>query len=351
MRSSLFVGCALVGLVACTSSTDDSESSTQDQTAVPVMLDGETVTYPQLSEFAPLTGPTSAVILFPTVGDPAFLGQLVAGGKVSVIYALNRLSQCRASHNGFQIWDTRIGGEFSNGTKIGEERASGSGAPPEGSVRGFAGSSSTGQAHTVPFTFDVPAGADWISLYAHNTSPAGPAAACDTYDSKLGANFRFKIDANSAAGVSEGSNATADALAPLVDLSDGSNTAAILFGTSGEPVLKGTLVQGGRVFVVYALDRLRQCRALHDGFPYWNMDVGGSFSEGTKVGGTAVRFASIPGTARWLAQSLPTAFDVPATANDLELYVHNWNPGGPVSACSGYDSRNGANYHFAIRSR
>jgi hypothetical protein len=364
---------AVLGSACASSSENDGDSTAQDQTAATALLDGQNLTAAQLLTLAPIgDGTKAAAVLFPSSGDPEIRGNIVAGGKVTVVYALNRLSQCRATHDGFQIWDTRIGGEFSNGTKIGEERGIGNDGQPQGSVRGFDPSTfgaHLGAARVVPLTFDVPLGAERFFLYAHNTSPPGPSDACDTFDSKLSANLQFKVAANAAnAPALDGDHATVDTLASLVDIGDGSDTAAILFGTSGDPVLRGKLVQGGRVIVAYALDRLPQCRATHDGFPFWVTQIGGEFSDGTKLGdettagqsfmddasseaGHVVRFIPKTVSDGADAAAIPTVFAVPKSATELQLYAHNWNPGGPVSPCSSFDSLGGRNYHFPVQTR
>lgn len=353
MRSIAFGSVGLLLLAACASSSNDGASSTQDSTAAS-LLDGQNLTDDQLATAVPAG---NAAILFSSRGGaPTIRGQLVAGAKVTVVYALNRLSQCRTTHDGFQIWDTLIGGGASNGMSIAET-----------SVRAFPDGSSLHTAESAPFTFTVPEGAESFFLYAHNTAPGGPAPACDTYDSNNSANWQFQVQGNSQVGVNDFTAANADTLAQLVDIGDGSNTAAILFGQSGQPVVKGNLVQGGKVVVAFALDRLPQCRALHDGYPFWVTQIGGQFSDGTKVGeatgqasmysgasnmaGHVVRFTPIPNEETPVAQSTPTVFTIPDSATDLALWAHNWNPGGPVEACSAYDSLAGANYHFPIRSK
>jgi hypothetical protein len=359
--------------VACASRHDAAGASQQDQTTAPELLDGQTLSADQLAALAPLEDATHAAVLFPSSGDPQVRGHLVAGGKVTIAYALNRLPHCRATHDGYQIWDTRIGGEFSNGTKIGEERGAGNNGQPDGSVRGFdAQGAQLGIAHVVPVTIDVPRSAESFFLYAHNTSPPGPSDACDTFDSKFSANFQFHIDpATPGPGsgqVTEGSRPSADDLAALVDIGDGSDTAAILFPTGADPVIRGNLVQGGRVIVAYSLDRLAQCRAIHDGYPFWVTQIGGHFSDGTKIGeeiatgqsfynsaatepGHVVEFAPVPGRETPVAISVPTVFSVPKGATSLELYARNWNPGGPVDPCNTFDSLGGQNFHFFVRSR
>jgi hypothetical protein len=372
MRSLLPVlGVVAALAVGCSVTHDSSGSSQQDQTAASAtrLLDGQSLSADQLAALATVDA-THAAVLFPSTGEPQVRGSIVAGGKVTIVYALNRLPGCRASHDGFEIWDTRIGGEFSNGTRIGEERGTGGDGQPQGTVRGFdSGGEQLGVAHVVPLTLDVPRSAESFFLYAHNTSPPGPSEACDTFDSKFSANFQFKVTPappGPASGQVPDGRANVDQLASLVDMGDGSDTAAILFPSGGDPVVRGNLVQGGRVVVAYSLERLSQCRALHDGFPFWVTQVGGHFDDGTKVGGETapsggfftsaadlpghvVEFVPVPGQESAQAISVPTVFAVPKGATELQLFAHNWNPGGPVDPCSAFDSLGGQNFHFSVR--
>src|SRR5262249_9692073 len=96
---------AALGTACASSGENDGDSTAQDQTAARALLAGQDLTAQQLLTLASIgDGTNAAAILFPSSGDPEVRGNIVAGGKVTVVYALNRLSKCRATHDGFQIW-------------------------------------------------------------------------------------------------------------------------------------------------------------------------------------------------------------------------------------------------------
>jgi hypothetical protein len=109
-------------------------------------------------------------------------GALVAGGTAVVDYALERLPECRNTHNGYPAWDL-----------VAHARFAPSGEEQSGSVRGFeyVGGTPTSAAHSVPFTLSIPRGATSVELWFENRSGAG--STCVTWDSNLGANYRFDI--------------------------------------------------------------------------------------------------------------------------------------------------------------
>ncbi len=111
-------------------------------------------------------------------------GALVAGKKAAVSFALERLPACRGTHNGYPAWDTRAFLRFSPG-----------GQTVDGSVRGFnnpGGTPSNSGAVSMPFTFDVPAGATGLDVWFVNADGAG--MSCTTYDSNGGANYHFSVE-------------------------------------------------------------------------------------------------------------------------------------------------------------
>jgi hypothetical protein len=109
-------------------------------------------------------------------------GALVAGGKVHVSYALDRLPQCRATHNGYPAWGTTASVRFLPGGQL-----------VEGKVNAFETNNGTptNVAYAVPLDADVPADATSAELWFHNESGAGNT--CDTWDSNYGKNYRFDV--------------------------------------------------------------------------------------------------------------------------------------------------------------
>jgi hypothetical protein len=111
-------------------------------------------------------------------------GALVAGGSATVSYALERLPDCRNTHNGYPAWDTTASVRFlPSGTTV------------EQSVRAFDapnGVPQAGSVKAVPFTFAIPSGTTAVELWFHNASGAG--STCSTWDSNQGTNYRVTVE-------------------------------------------------------------------------------------------------------------------------------------------------------------
>ncbi len=110
----------------------------------------------------------------------------------------------------------------------------------------------------------------------------------------------------------------------------------------------GALVAGGALHVLYALDRLPQCRGTHDGFPAWSTTAFVRFLPGGQLASAPVQaFVTNNGTPTDQAYSVPLDADVPVDATSAELWFHN--QGGAGDVCDGWDSQYGANYRFEVR--
>ncbi len=112
-------------------------------------------------------------------------GAIVAGGELSIEYALGRLEQCRGTHNGHPAWDVRAIVRFSPG-----------GETVEGSVRAFetVNGFPTTRASAIPLLAAVPRSATRAEVWFHNTG-----INCSAWDSNFGANYRFDVVAAPAA--------------------------------------------------------------------------------------------------------------------------------------------------------
>ncbi len=111
-------------------------------------------------------------------------GALVAGAHASIHYDIGRLPDCRGTHNGYPAWDVRAFVRFSPG-----------GQQLDGTVRGFSslgGTPSNSAAISVPFDFDVPAGATSAEVWFENFTGAG--SSCVGWDSNQSANYRFTVE-------------------------------------------------------------------------------------------------------------------------------------------------------------
>ncbi len=118
-------------------------------------------------------------------------GTLVAGQPVTIAYALDRLTTCRGTHNGFPAWDLEAFVRFAP-----------SGTIATGTVRGFDapnGVPSNAGAKSVPLNVNIPAGTTSAEVWFKNSSGAG--MNCEAWDSNLGTNYRFPVSAAAPARV------------------------------------------------------------------------------------------------------------------------------------------------------
>lgn len=109
-------------------------------------------------------------------------GELRVGNALSVTYDLDRLPECRNTHNGYPAWDTTAFVRFEP-----------SGQTVSGSVRAIVYDQGrpTNQAVSAPFVATVPPGTTSAALWFNNASGAG--SSCSTWDSNLGANYVFDV--------------------------------------------------------------------------------------------------------------------------------------------------------------
>jgi hypothetical protein len=109
-------------------------------------------------------------------------GMLHAGGWLEVNYALERLPDCRGTHNGYPAWNTEA---FIRFLPYGQIQT--------GSVRDFVTNNGTPTTEAVPRTLQVriPADATAVEVWFRNSSGAG--MNCEAWDSNYGANYRFDV--------------------------------------------------------------------------------------------------------------------------------------------------------------
>lgn len=110
------------------------------------------------------------------------LGQLKAGGALTVHYDPSRMPTCRNTHNGYPAWDLKAFVKFNPSGDIREQ-----------SVRGFESNFGvpTNNVFAVPFTATIPAGTTSAELWFQNTSGAG--SHCVDWDSLGGDNYRWAV--------------------------------------------------------------------------------------------------------------------------------------------------------------
>jgi len=109
-------------------------------------------------------------------------GLLREGGYLVVQYDIDRLPECRGTHNGYPAWDTIANLRFLPGGEL-----------VTGSVRDFVSNmgTPTNEAFDVQLEVTIPMGATEVELWFRNYSGAG--SSCETWDSNYGANYRFEI--------------------------------------------------------------------------------------------------------------------------------------------------------------
>jgi hypothetical protein len=112
-------------------------------------------------------------------------GALVAGQPFTLSYDIRRLEDCRGTHNGYPAWDITASVRFAP-----------SGQVVEGSVRGFnspTGTPSNSNAVSAPLDVTIPAGTTSVEVWFKNFTGAG--STCVAWDSNLGTNYRFDVEA------------------------------------------------------------------------------------------------------------------------------------------------------------
>jgi hypothetical protein len=106
-------------------------------------------------------------------------GALVRGGHLTVNYAQERLTNCRATHNGYRFWSLDANVKFQ----------------PSGLVSTGTLVASNGPAvSSVPFDAEIPDGTTSAELWFHNYSPGE----CDAWDSNFGQNYHFSVGGQTA---------------------------------------------------------------------------------------------------------------------------------------------------------
>lgn len=219
-------------------------------------------------------------------------GPLVAGSTISISYDLDRLTDCRGSTGGSEVWGTTAFVKIGSTTKeLALSRLS------------------NGKVVPVEAELQLPSTATSIELYFTNTNRWG----CVAYDSNNGANYAFGVAPRSAGG---------SVLAFDADFSE-SQSAAIHAGDD--------------VVVHYAPERLETCAGSTGGHAawgitgYWQVDSGSVHTLMVSRAQGAELVAADP------------TITVPR-GHELAL----WFEATSVWGCHAYDSDYGANYTYSI---
>lgn len=219
-------------------------------------------------------------------------GPLVAGWPVRVAYDLDRLTACRGSTNGSEVWGVTGWAQFDAGEPVSfavSRLADGRVVPLEAEV-------------------EIPSTATRAAFWFTNNNRWG----CNAYDSNDGANYVFDVDRRTDVAV----------LAFDADWTE----------SQSQPVRAGE-----RVLLHYAPARLAQCAGSTGGNPAWG--ITGYY----QVDGGAVKQLLVARPDG--AELVPSDPEIVVPRGD-DLAV--WFSASSRWGCQAYDTDFGANYHFAI---
>ncbi len=240
---------------------------------------------------APITIDHEAVLRFLADGSAATdNAPIFAGGRLKLVYDLQRLPQCRATKYGLPAWSTLAYAKWD-----------------DGAAQTVVLSSSGVALQPV---LQVPETAKKLELWFLNSDYYG----CKTWDSQGGANYPFAVAPPAAA-------------------------IAVRFKADGSQAQDGPLQQGGIARIVYAAQRLPACRLTVGGVRAWNLYAGWRFLPGGQSGGGALLSAN--GADNTVLEPL---VPIPQGATAMELWFSNSDSSG----CAAWDSNLSKNYSFAV---
>lgn len=225
-------------------------------------------------------------------------GTARAGTNVRVTYALDRLPTCRGDVGGGGPGWNITGYVSENGgpARMFEVTA----LSPDGKTR-----------VTKPAVVPITQGGD-AAFWFQATSRWG----CSAYDSAFGQNYHLAVQG------------------PAPDVKG-----TITFAADGRVEQTGDLLAGAKVRVRYEQDRLPQCRRQELGHPAWTIT-----GYASHAGDPPVTFQTGREDDQQQRITADAVLDLPREG-DLALWFQVTSLGG----CNAYDSKSGANYHFAVR--
>jgi hypothetical protein len=234
----------------------------------------------------------TAAITFADDWSESVRGELVAGSPVRISYDLDRLTQCRGSTGGSEVWGVSGYASFDGG------------APVSFAVSRL----ESGRVRPVVAELEIPSDAQTVEMWFAVNNRWG----CIAYDSNMNANYAFDI-----AGITRGPVLSFDA-----DFSESQT---------------GPLHAGEQVVVHYEPERLAQCAASSGGYAKWSVTMH------YKVDGGAVKTMSVTRAEGSMIVPADSALTIPS-GRDLEVWFSSTN----VYGCHAYDSNAGANYDYTI---
>ncbi len=231
-------------------------------------------------------------IVFDDHWGEAANGTLLAGDKVSIDYDLDRLTQCRGSTGGSEVWGVTGHASFDGGEPVafGVSRLE------------------SGRVKPVIASVDIPATATSVEFWFAINNRWG----CIAYDSNDNANYRFAIK-RSATG------------------------AVLSFDADGTESQQGAIHAGDTIVVHYDPARLATCQSSSGGHPTWSITAYWRVD-----GGSTKSLRVTRESAATLVAADPT-ITVPR-GSELEM----WFQANNVYGCNEWDSNLEANYRFAI---
>ncbi len=219
-------------------------------------------------------------------------GPLVAGDSVRIDYDLDRLTDCRGSDMGSEVWGITGYAQFD-----------------DGEPRAFALSRlSGGTVVPVEAELPFPASARHVAMWFQVSNKWG----CVAYDSNMNANYGFDIEGH-----------------------DGS--VVLAFDGDWSETQSGPIQAGDQMIVHYDPSRLDQCAGSTGGHAAWGI-TGYYQVDGGTVKSVFVSRADGPDL-------------VPADPSVAVPHGHDlamWFETSSVWGCHAYDSNMNANYHFTI---
>jgi hypothetical protein len=269
LRPTKYLAAALVTLVAC------ADTPAEDDTGSGGKADGQLTTLKFTSDWRETSD-----------------GAVVGGLPIRIQYDLGRLTACRGSTNGSDVWGITGFAQFD-----------------DGAVQTFEVTRLVnGKAVAAPIELDIPARAASVALWFQNTNRWG----CTAYDSNDGANYTFDIEARA-------------------------DVAYASFDADGAEDLPRMVKAGDQLLVHYEPERLAECAGSSGGMAAWSITLNYQVDGGTvkKVLVTRADGANI----------VPADPEITLPrGRDLALWFDATNRWG----CHAYDSNNSANYHIAI---
>ncbi|MBU1221455.1 hypothetical protein KKF34_12175 [Myxococcota bacterium] len=126
--------------------------------------------------------PPEFTVDFTADGNVNASGVLIGNGILNINYDINRLPNCRGTHNGYPAWDLIAYAKFLPSNTIAET-----------SVRVFETNYGypTNVAHAIPAEFAVPEGTTSVEIWFANSTLGG--SSCIEWDSNNGNNYKFNV--------------------------------------------------------------------------------------------------------------------------------------------------------------